>query len=134
MIRLLILLFSSLLFIRCANIVPPTGGPRDLDPPKVISSFPENGRTNYTDNYITVTFNEPILDHQLSTKVIVSPTIEGLYTVKVKKNTIRLEWADTLKPNTTYTFNFVDGVKDNTENNPIKNYSVTFSTGSYVAD
>jgi hypothetical protein len=132
MVRLFIVLFSSILFIRCANIVPPTGGPRDIKEPKVISEYPKNGTTNYTGNYITLTFDEPIVENQLSSKVVVSPTIEGHFSVRLKKNTVKLSWTDTLKPNTTYTFNLADGIKDNTEGNTIKNYSVTFSTGNDI--
>ncbi|WP_299248332.1 Ig-like domain-containing protein [uncultured Cytophaga sp.] len=132
MIRILILLFSSVLFVRCANIVPPTGGPRDMIPPKLVSEFPKNGATNYKEKYISLTFDEPIVDNQLSSKLIVSPTIEGSYIVRIKKNTVKLSWSDTLKENTTYTFNFADGIKDNTESNTINNYSVTFSTGNDI--
>ena len=132
MIRLFILLFSSILFINCANIVPPTGGPRDTEAPKVLSEYPQNGATNYKENYLTVTFDEQIVDNQLSSKVMVSPNIEGNYTVKIKKNTLKLIWSDTLKQNTTYTLNLADGIKDNTESNTIQNYSVTFSTGKDI--
>ena len=132
MIRLLIVLFSCTLFIRCANIVPPTGGPRDTDEPKVLSEYPKNGTTNYKENYITLTFDETVVEDQLSSKVIVSPIIEGNYSVRIKKNTVKLNWTDTLKPNTTYTFNFAEGIKDNTEGNTLKNYSVTFSTGNDI--
>jgi hypothetical protein len=132
MIRILILLFSSILFTRCANVVPPSGGPRDLVPPKLLSEFPKNGATNYKEKYISLTFDEPIVDNQLSSKVIVSPTIQGNYTVKIKGNMIKLSWADTLKENTTYTFNLADGIKDNTESNTIRNYSITFSTGNDI--
>jgi hypothetical protein len=132
MIRILIVLFSSILFIRCANIVPPTGGPRDTQEPKVLSEYPKNGTTNYKENYITLTFDELIVENQLSSKVVVSPTIEGNFSVRIKKNTVKLSWTDTLKPNTTYTFNLANGIKDNTEGNTIQNYSVTFSTGNDI--
>lgn len=132
MIRLLIVLFSSILFIRCANIVPPTGGPKDIKGPKIVSEYPKSGTTNFNENYITLTFDEPVVDNQLSSKVIVSPIIEGIFSVKVKKNTVKLSWTDTLKPNTTYTFNIANGIKDNTEGNTVKNYSVTFSTGDII--
>ncbi|ABG60737.1 Ig-like domain-containing protein [Cytophaga hutchinsonii] len=132
MIRILILLFSCLLFTQCANIVPPTGGPRDTEAPKIISAYPKNGQTNYKENFITMTFDEAIVDNQLSSKILVSPTIEGYYTVKIKKNTAKVIWRDTLKENTTYSFNIIDGIKDNTEGNLLKNYSITFSTGNDI--
>lgn len=127
--RIYLLLFTCLLFGRCANIVNPTGGPKDTEVPKVLSSYPKNGQKNYTGNSITLTLNEEIAENQISNKILVSPTIEGLYTVRVKKSILKLSWKDTLKSNTTYTFNFIDGIKDLTEGNSIKSYCVTFSTG-----
>lgn len=132
MIRILVVLFSSILFVRCANIIPPTGGPRDTKEPKVLSEYPKNGTTNYTEKYITLTFDEPIAENQLTSKILVSPLIEGNFSARVKKNTVKLSWTDTLKPNTTYTFNLANGIKDITEGNTITNYSVTFSTGNNI--
>ena len=129
MVRISLLLFSCFLFAGCANIVNPTGGPRDTEAPKVLFSFPKNGQTNYKGNTIILNLNEEIADNQLSNKILVSPTIEGQYTVKIKKGVVKLSWTDTLKENTTYTFNFVEGIKDLTEGNTVKSYSVTFSTG-----
>jgi len=129
MLRISILIFASLLFVRCANIVNPTGGPKDTTVPKVLLSYPRNGQTNYKGNSITLTMDEYIADNQIASKILVSPTINGLYTVRVKKDILKLTWKDTLKENTTYTFNFIDGIKDLTEGNSIRSYSVTFSTG-----
>jgi len=130
MSRIYLLLLTCIFFIRCANIVPPTGGPRDTEAPKILSAYPKNGQTNYKGNSITLTLNEEIADNQLSNKILVSPTIDGFYTVRVKKQILKLSWKDTLKENTTYTFNFIDGIKDITEGNSVRSYSVTFSTGS----
>ncbi|MBC7451733.1 MAG: Ig-like domain-containing protein [Cytophagales bacterium] len=128
--RVFILIFLTIvLYVRCANIVAPSGGPRDTEAPKVLNVVPKNGSTNYKNKNLYVTFDEDIENNQLASKVIVSPTITGNYTVKIKKNILRLQWADTLKENTTYTFNLADGIKDITEYNTLKNYSVTFSTG-----
>lgn len=129
MVKIYLLLFSCFLFAGCANIVNPTGGPRDTEAPKVLFSYPKNGQTNYKGNFIVLNLNEEIADNQLSNKILVSPTIEGRYTVKIKKGMVKLSWTDTLKENTTYTFNFVEGIKDLTEGNTVKSYSVTFSTG-----
>lgn len=130
MLRICILFFTCLLFVRCANIVNPTGGPKDTQAPKVIVSYPKNGQTNYKGNSITLTLDEFIADNQISSKILVSPTIKGLYTVRVKKEILKLTWKDTLKENTTYTFNFIDGIKDITEGNSIRSHSITFSTGN----
>jgi len=125
-------ILAYLLYTSCANIVPPTGGPKDHEPPQVTYSYPENGTVNYRENYIIVHFDEDIEDNQLSTKVIVSPIIKGIYKVKINKSILKLSWQDTLKENTTYTFNIAEGVKDFTESNAIESYSITFSTGPSI--
>jgi uncharacterized protein (DUF2141 family) len=44
--------------------------------------------------------------------------------------TIKLK--DTLRPNTTYSFNFGNSIQDNNENNPYNQFKYVFSTGSFV--
>ena len=39
---------------------------------------------------------------------------------------------DTLRPNTTYTFNFGKSIQDNNEGNPLSFYTYTFSTGNTI--
>lgn len=45
---------------------------------------------------------------------------------------IRIELLDSLKPNTTYTIDFSDAITDNNENNPLGNYTYSFSTGDAI--
>jgi hypothetical protein len=42
-IVLILMLFGKMVILSgCANIIPPTGGPRDSIPPKLIQQIPEN--------------------------------------------------------------------------------------------
>ena len=45
---------------------------------------------------------------------------------------IKIELLDSLKPNTTYTIDFSDAITDNNENNPLGNYTYSFSTGDAI--
>ncbi|MGB6267752.1 MAG: Ig-like domain-containing protein, partial [Olleya sp.] len=45
---------------------------------------------------------------------------------------ITIKIFDTLKPNTTYAFNFGNSIVDNNEENPFSYYKYVFSTGSYI--
>ena len=45
-------------FTRCANVVSPTGGPKDTVPPIVLEAIPENQSTNFQDKEIHITFDE----------------------------------------------------------------------------
>ena len=56
---LLILLIPQILVqTGCANIIPPEGGPRDSLPPVLRKADPEDSSRNFTDNRITLTFDE----------------------------------------------------------------------------
>jgi hypothetical protein len=50
----------------------------------------------------------------------------------VRLKTVTVLITDTLQPNTTYTFDFGNAITDVNENNPFKNFTYTFSTGSYI--
>ncbi|MCU0417552.1 MAG: Ig-like domain-containing protein [Cytophagaceae bacterium] len=129
-----IFLLISLYFLvgSCANIVPPTGGPKDTEGPKIVVSAPATKSTSIRPSSIIITFNEPIADNQLSTKLIVSPSIKGPIITKFSTKSVRITWKDTLKDNTTYVFNLNDGVKDLQEGTPCGTPSIIFSTGSEI--
>ena len=45
---------------------------------------------------------------------------------------IEVELKDSLRENTTYTVDFSDAITDNNEDNPLGNYTYTFSTGDHI--
>ncbi len=122
----------AVLFVACANIGTPDGGPYDETPPKVVRTTPEYGKTKVAPTKITLEFDENIKINGAYEKVMVSPPqveqpeVEGIG----KKVTIKL--LDSLKENTTYTIDFADAIEDNNEGNPMGNYAFTFSTGDHI--
>jgi hypothetical protein len=123
-------------FTSCANIIPPTGGARDSLPPVLVQALPADSALNFKTNKITLTFNEYIqLDNTaLQTNLVVSPTpnIDPVIIGHLKDVTIKLK--DTLKPNTTYSINFGNVIKDVNEGNPYRNFTYVFSTGPTIAN
>ncbi|CAN5199148.1 hypothetical protein BH11BAC6_BH11BAC6_06550 [soil metagenome] len=114
----------------CANIIPPTGGPRDSLPPVLISALPKDSTVNFKDNKITLTFDEYVqLDNNLNEELIVSPNPEKIPVIEGKLRTVTIRLKDSLRPNTTYAFNFGKALKDVNENNALKNFTYVFSTG-----
>jgi hypothetical protein len=63
--------------------------------------------------------------------LIVSPIPTNTPTVTRKLSTVTVKLRDTLEPNTTYSLNFGNTIKDVNEGNIMKNFTYTFSTGSY---
>ncbi len=116
----------------CAIQVPPSGGEQDKLPPAPTKTVPENFSTGFTGHQIAITFDEYIQLRELQSQLIISPPLAAFPDVKVRKKTLYVNIDDTLKANTTYTFNFGNAIADNNEGNPIGNYQFVFSTGSSI--
>lgn len=114
----------------CANIIPPQGGPRDSLPPRLLSVTPGDSTRNFKGSRIVFTFDEYIADPQdLSNTLLFTPTFEVNPELAIRAKTVTLRFRDSLKPNTTYTFNFGNAIKDVNEGNAVKNFTYVLSTG-----
>jgi hypothetical protein len=113
-------------------MIPPTGGPRDSLPPKLILQTPDNNSTQFSGNKIVLGFNEFIEVKDLRQNLVVSPVpkVDPFFDTKLK--TITIKWKDTLQPNTTYSLEFGKAIRDINEGNILKNFTYTFSTGAYL--
>jgi hypothetical protein len=116
----------------CANIVPPSGGPRDSIPPLLLKTTPGDSTRNFKGNKITFTFDEFIDIDNPGENLLISPSLKTNPVVDHKLNTITLKLKDTLDDNTTYTIQFGRAVKDFNEGNILQNLVYTFSTGPYI--
>ncbi len=131
-LHLLILLSYVLLLNSCAIQVPPGGGLKDVLPPKLLSTEPQNYSTNFRGKDIRFDFDEYIYTPDLSEQLIVSPLLKYTPETKVKKKSLLIHLQDTLLENTTYTMNFGKGISDNNEGNKLENFQFVFSTGPVV--
>ncbi len=116
----------------CANIIPPEGGPRDTIPPVLLDAKPGDSTRNFKGNRLTFEFDEFVDVQNVQEQLIVSPTPQSNPEVNYKLKTVTVRIKDTLEPNTTYSFDFGNAIKDYTEGNPVKNFTYIFSTGPYI--
>lgn len=126
----------ALFFIEpgCANIVPPEGGPRDSLPPVLVKALPTDSMVQFSGQKIVLTFDEYIqLDAAKLSSIIVSPLPEKQPLITGKLENITIKLRDSLQPNTTYSINFGDAIKDVNEGNPYRNYTYVFSTGDSLS-
>lgn len=131
--RYYIIFAAFLLLGGCAQVVAPTGGPKDLTAPKVMGYSPENKSVQFHAKKIDITFDEYIQLKDLSKQFIISPPLKHIPVPIVKGKVLEIPLTkDTLLDNTTYTFNFGNAVCDLHEGNPIKNFQYVFSTGNYI--
>ncbi|MDO9255768.1 MAG: Ig-like domain-containing protein [Bacteroidales bacterium] len=128
-LKLLIPASITLYAIACATIVTPTGGPKDVTPPKMTSSQPRNLSTNFKGNKLVLTFNEFLVLKTPEKFMLISPPLSKLPDIKLKGHDVVIKLEDSLRSNTTYNFYFGDAIQDISENNPAKNFNFAFSTG-----
>lgn len=127
-----VVIATTVFFSSCGQQIPPTGGPRDSLPPKLVVSTPVQGAVNLKGNKIVLTFDEYInLDNPFE-KLVFSPTPKKIPQAEGKLKNVTIKILDTLEENTTYSIDFTDAIRDINENNPLKDFTYTFSTGSYV--
>lgn len=125
----LLLLFLYVTGAGCANMLPPGGGPRDSIAPLLLTASPENGTAPFTEKRILLSFDEYITLDKLFENLIVNPRVKTSPLITSKLRTITIRIKDSLAPNTTYTLDFGNAIKDVNEGNPLGNFLYAFSTG-----
>ena len=126
---------SLILFFGCAKRGMITGGPMDTLAPVIISSSPENYSVHFDKKDIKIVFDEYIKIDKLNQNLIISPpmnTIPEVTPMGFASKSITIKILDTLKSNTTYSFNFGRSIVDNNEGNPFTAFKYVFSTGDYI--
>lgn len=124
-----ILLIISIFCVNCAKIIPPSGGPQDITPPKILESNPPNKTVNFAEKKITMRFDEYVQINKLPEYFNISPPLKKKPDFKIKGKSLAINFNDTLQSAITYTMSFGDGIADLNENNPLKNFQFIFSTG-----
>jgi len=126
-----------LLTSRCAQIAPLEGGPIDSVAPKLVSTYPIHGSTEFKGKKITLTFDKEIEIKDIYNRLLITPKLPRLgdnpsYTYKSQGKILTLNLEANLEEETTYTFNFKDAIVDTKESTPADNPTLTFSTGEYI--
>lgn len=128
-----LLLWGLVLFLcGCAQQKPLSGGERDFTAPVVVNMFPQNLQENFSEKSFAIEFDEYVALNNIYQELLISPPMKTQPLVKVKNRTVIVQIKDTLQPNTTYTFNFSDGIVDLNEGNKAEDLLYVFSTGDAI--
>ena len=92
--------------------------------------MPTARQLNYNGKTVELEFDEYVNSENLQQKITITPQDSNTFVVKSLPLGIRLNFDKPFLPNTTYTIDFADGIKDITERNIAKNTKIVFSTGS----
>ncbi|MDX1629710.1 MAG: Ig-like domain-containing protein, partial [Fulvivirga sp.] len=131
-IKTVIYLITLIILAQCANVRQPTGGDKDEIPPELTDSTPSHESLNYSGTEITLTFNEAVKLKNAKKQLLITPRIDQEYEIKARKEKVFISFENPLDSNTTYTFNFRQGIQDLNEGNPADNLKLAFSTGNYL--
>ncbi len=119
----------ALLIVGCAQVKPIPGGQKDDQPPKVIDYNPSNERVRFGSKSFVITFDEYVALNNIQQELVVSPPLLSPPKVEVRKKSVVVSWKEDLLPNTTYNFQFGDGIADINEGNKAKDLQYVFATG-----
>ena len=129
---LLLALLSALLPTGCAKQGYPSGGPRDVTPPKATATTPENGTANFADKEFRIAFDEYVVIKDAESNILVSPPMKHKPEYSTRGRSVVVKITDTLRENTTYLFQFKGGIADFNEGNPLPSFEYVFSTGGTI--
>lgn len=124
--------FSFLFLTQCAQVVQPTGGPKDTTAPLLVQTLPENKKLNFKEKSIQLLFDEYVIVDNIQQKLIITPEVENPYTFKLNNKTVFINFKKPFPDSTTFTLNFGDAIKDFAEKLPVKNLKLVFSTGPSI--
>lgn len=128
----ILVLFVSVYFLGCATPIGPTGGPRDSTGPKVLSTEPETGTTNYDGRSISFQFDEFVNRNSVTSNITIEPDLGLRYSLDWRRKTLNVKFENELPDSTTIIVTLEPGVTDTRSNkigSPIK---VAFSTGDEI--
>ncbi|RAJ13844.1 Ig-like domain-containing protein [Arenibacter echinorum] len=131
----LFLLLTVSALVQCARRGAPSGGDKDITPPKLVKAEPKNMSINFNTNKIRLYFDEYVKLKDIEKQLIVSPPLKYTPLISPQGSAnryVEVILKDTLKANTTYTLNFGQSIIDNNEGNPLSYFTYVFSTGDYI--
>lgn len=111
----------------------PPGGDKDIIPPTIISSYPENGTTFFNENEIELTFSEYVNKRDINDAFFISPLMEKTPEFSWTNTTVEISFKEKFKENTTYNLIIGTEVSDVNNNNKMSDpFILTFSTGNKI--
>lgn len=115
-----LILLTALFIAACASMGRPGGGPTDTEPPVFVRSNPAPGALNVNRDRISLYFNENVEVEDPLNQVVISPAQKNVAKVTGVGHGVTVQLQDTLIPNTTYTIDFTNSIKDLNEGNVLE--------------
>ena len=122
------------IFLRCAAVSPPPGGPEDKTPPSLIDVSPPSGTTGTEGGLIlTLTFSERLHEQTDVRSIRLSPPTDEDLQVGLKKDILTVTLPKALRQEQTYILTITRDIMDERKNRLDKTYQLAFTTGNKIA-
>ncbi len=120
------------MFLSCANQLPPSGGPVDTVPPKIISTVPAPYTVRFSDRKIDLEFDKYVDHRSAEESIFISPYVGDLEFDWSGKG-VEITFSEKLKADKTYVVNVGTDVVDlNNRNRMAQAFTLAFSTGNDI--
>ena len=130
------LLLGAVLLVAsgCANPVPPSGGPKDQQPPRIAASRPEAEATEVpTDRTVDIQFSEYVDRSSLREALSVTPRPEGRLEFDWSQRSVEITFPRPFRDSTTYLLTIDKALQDVRESTALEQpITLAFSTGDEI--
>jgi len=120
----------AVILLGCANPKPPSGGPPDKTPPKVIDFYPRNMTTKFADKKIYIVFSKWVDRNSVLNNIFLNPPLK--YEAKWSGKKLYISFLEDLPKNITISFFLGTNYADLDGNKPNEPFSLFFSTGEFI--
>jgi hypothetical protein len=122
----------STFIVGCAGQYPPSGGPVDTTPPKIVYSEPAQNAINFHQNRVLLEFSEYVDQRSVQDAIFFSPNLGDLE-YEWSGTEVEIKFPQKLRENTTYVLSVGTDVKDWRAGNKMKeSYALAFSSGDSI--
>ena len=118
----------------CAHQIPPEGGPRDVEGPEIVASYPAPFTTHFDDDRVEFEFDEYVDQRSFEESVFISPTIRDVEFLW-SGTSVEMIFEEKLRDSTTYVITVGTDVTDllaQPRNRMAQAFTLAFSTGQSI--
>ncbi|MCY4418595.1 MAG: carboxypeptidase-like regulatory domain-containing protein [Cytophagales bacterium] len=118
----------------CASQAPPTGGPKDIDPPKLIKVEPPSGSIRFKEKTIVFSFDEIIQERNLKKNLIITPQDEFSENIEfsIQEKRLIINLKESPRDSITYSLDLSNCLTDINEKTPIPDLKYTLTAGHSI--
>lgn len=102
----------ALLASACANPVPPTGGPTDQEPPRIVNVVPEDQSVHVDADRLTITFSEYVEQASFARAFSITPRFSRQVDLSWRGRTVTVRFPEPLRGSTTYIIDIDTNLRD----------------------